>query len=390
MKSSRTLAAAIAAGALIAIPATASASEGPSATDVKSYTAKADVSLDRAISMFTRGNHAPGLKAFRQSRAYLGKAKALSTKLTKSADTDAERAQAARAWQFLAVERDENLAQLVKLLSKVNAKTDKIVATALLADTKHRDAAIGIIQDLINQGVTSNVEAGLNRVIAALTSGRAAEIGAQVNLLAEIKLPADAQKSIALAIQANLGAQARVAAVLDSLIPQLPEDARGQLEKALDLVNQQLEAAADMMDDVDDLLPPFVRPMVQGILNDVKDMIQAITAPWVQAPGAETPSTGTPTTDPGTPTTVPQLPLPFPIPMPSFVMDIINQILPGGLPILGGGTQTPDTPVPGVPVPNVQDIFSSFFGPNGFMSGLFGGGTSTGGGLFGGLFGNGA
>ena len=70
MKSSRTLAATIAAGALIAIPATASASDGPSATDVKSYTAKADVSLDRAISMFTRGNERPGLKAFRQSRGY--------------------------------------------------------------------------------------------------------------------------------------------------------------------------------------------------------------------------------------------------------------------------------------------------------------------------------
>jgi hypothetical protein len=377
MKSSRTLAAAIAAGALIAIPATASASEGPSASVVKSYTVKADTSLDHAIAMFTRGNDATGIKAFKQSRFFLGKAKALSALLTKTADTDAERAQAAKAWQFLAVERDENLAQLTKLLSKVDAGTDKIVATALLADTKHRDAAIGIIQDLIDQGVTPNVEAGLNRVIAALTSGRAAEIGAQVNLLAEIKLPADAQKAIALAIQANLGAQARVAAVLDSLIPQLPEDARGQLEKALDLVNKQLEAAADMMDDVDDLLPPFVRPMVQGILNDVKDMIAAITAPWVQTPDAETPATDTP--DPTTPTTEPQVPVPFPIPMPSFVMDIINQILPGGLPVPTTG---------GIPVPNMQDFFSSFFGQNGFMSGLFGGGAGTGGNIFGGLFGN--
>jgi hypothetical protein len=378
MTSSRTLAAAIAAGALIAIPATASASEGPSATDVKSYTAKADLSLDRAVAMFTRGNDAPGLKAFRLSRAYLGKANALSTLLTNNADTDAERAQAARAWQFLAVERDENLAQLATLLEKVNAQTDKIVATALLADTKHRDAALGIIQDLIDQGVSENAEAGLNRIIAALTSGRATEIGAQVNLLAEIKLPNDAQKSIALAIQANLGAQARVAAVLDSLIPQLPEEARGQLEKALDLVNKQLEAAAAMLDDVDDLLPPFVRPMVQGILDDVKDMIAAITAPWVQAPVAETPSTGTPTTDPETPATGSQVPMPFPIPMPSFVMDIINQFLPGGLPV----------PTSGIPVPGMQDFFNSFFGQNGFMSGLFGGGAGTGGNIFGGLFGN--
>jgi hypothetical protein len=378
MKSSRTLAAAIAAGALIAIPATASASEGPSAADVKSYTAKADVSLDRAIAMFTRGNDRPGVKAFKQSRAYLGKAKALSVLLAKTADTDAERAQAARAWQFVALERDENLAQLVKLLEKVNAKTDKLVATALLADTKHRDAAIGIIQDLIDAGVTEKVEAGLNRVIAALTSGRAAEIGAQVNLLAEIKLPADAQKSVALAIQANLGAQARVAAVLDSLIPQLPEESRAQLEKALDLVNDQLAAAAEMMDDVADLLPPFVRPMVQGILEDVKAMIEAITAPWVEAPTTGTPEVPEVPETPGV--EVPQVPVPFPIPMPSFVLDIINQFLPGGLPV----------PTSEFQVPFMQDFFDNFFGENGFMGGLFGGGTggSAGGGLFGGLFGS--
>jgi hypothetical protein len=378
MKSSRTLAAAIAAGALIAIPATASASEGPSATDVKSYTAKADVSLDRAIAMFTRGNERPGIKAFKLSRGYLGKAKSIAAALAQGADTDAERAAAARAWQFIALERDENLADLVKLLEKVNAKTDKIVATALLADTKHRDAAIGIIQELIDAGVTDKVEAGLNRIIAALTSGRAAEIGAQVNILAEVKLPADAQKSVALAIQANLGAQARVAAVLDSLIPQLPEESRDQLEKALDLVNEQLAAAAEMMDDVADLLPPFIRPMVQGILDDVKEMIAAITAPWVEAP-----STGTPSV-PATPETpgvdVPQVPVPFPIPMPSFVLDLINQFLPGGLPV----------PATGFQIPFMQDFFDSFFGQNGFMSGLFGGGTGagTGGGLFGGLFGN--
>jgi hypothetical protein len=377
MKSSRTLAAAIAAGALIAIPATASASDGPSAADVKSYTAKADVSLDRAVSMFTRGNERPGLKAFKQSRGYLGKAKGIATALAKIADTDAERAQAARAWQFIALERDENMAQLVKLLEKVNAKTDKIVATALLADTKHRDAAIGVIQDLIDAGVTDKAEAGLNRIIASLTSGRAAEIGAQVNLLAEVKLPGDAQKSVALAIQANLGAQARVAAVLDSLIPQLPEESRAQLEKALDLVNEQLAAAAEMMDDVADLLPPFIRPMVQGILDDVKDMIEAITAPWVEAPTTETPTV--PET-PGTPgVEVPQVPVPFPIPMPSFVLDIINQFLPGGLPV----------PTTGFEIPFMQDFFDSFFGQNGFMGGLFGG-TATGGtgGLFGGLFGN--
>jgi hypothetical protein len=378
MKSSRTLAAAIAAGALIAIPATASASEGPTATDVKQYTAKADVSLDRAFAMFTRGNDRPGIKAFRQSRGYLGKAKNIATKLAKTADTDAERAQAARAWQFLALERDENLAQLVKLLEKVNAKTDKIVATALLADTKHRDKAIGVIQDLIDAGVPAKVEAGLNRVIASLTSGRAAEIGAQVNLLAEVKLPTDVQKSVALSIKANLGAQARVAAVLDTLIPQLPEDSRAQLEKALDLVNDQLSAAAEMMDDVADLLPPFVRPMVQGILTDVKQMIEAITAPWTQAPTTETPEVPETPESPGV--DVPKVPVPFPIPMPSFVLDIINQFLPGGLPV----------PTTDLQIPFVQDFLNNFFGENGFMGGLFGGGTGggTGGGLFGGLFGN--
>lgn len=380
MKSSRTLVAAIAAGALIAIPATASAADGPSAADVRAHTKKADVALDRAESLFARGNVRVGIKSFRQSRMHLGRAKNIATKLAKSADTDLERSRAAIAWRFLAQERDENLNELVALLEKVNARTDKLVATALLADTKHRDKAIGVMQDLIDAGVRPKTEAGLNRIIAALTSGRAAEIGAQVNLLAETKLPAVVQKRVALSIQANLGAQARVAAVLDSLIPQLPEDSRAQLEKALDLVNDQLAAAAEMMDDVADLLPPFIRPMVQGILEDVKEMIAAITAPWVQAPATETPPVPATPETPATPGVgVPQVPLPFPIPMPSFVMDIINQILPGGLPV----------PTQGFQLPFVQDIFANFFGENGFMSGLFGGtGNGGSGGLLGGLFGN--
>ena len=376
--SSRTLAAAIAAGALIAIPATASAAQAPSPAAVKAFTARADAALDRAVTMFDDDRDRAAMRQFRLSRAFLGKAKMISTRLSMAAETDAQRTRAANAWRMVALERDENLEQLLALLDKVDAHVDAIVANALLADTKHRDAAIGVIQDLIDAGVTDKAEAGLNRIIAALTSGRAAEIGAQVNLLAGVKLPGDAQMSVARAIQANLGAQARVAAVLDTLIPQLPEESRAQLEKALDLVNDQLAAAAAMMEDVADLLPPFIRPMVQGILDDVKKMIAAITAPWVEAPGTETPTVPKSPKTPGV--GVPQVPVPFPIPMPSFVLDIINQFLPGGLPV----------PTSGFEIPFMQDFFDSFFGQNGFMGGLFGGGTggTTGGGLFGGLFGN--
>ena len=378
-KSSRTLAAAIAAGALIAIPSTASASPAaPSTAQVKAYTVKADVALDRAVAMFTRGNDRPALRSFRLSRAYLGKAKSISSRLTLGADTDVARTWAAQAWCLLAKERDENLAQLVELLKKVDAKTEKIIAAALLADTKHRDAAIGVIQELINAGVMPWTETSGNRLISALTSGRAAEIGAQMNVLAEVKLPADAQRAIAVAIQENVGAQARVAVVLNGLIPQLPEESRAQLQRALDLAYAQLAAAAKLMEDLADLMPPFVRPLIVGILDDVKQMIEAITAPLVGATPSAPASPPVPPTPP-TPATpgvdVPNVPVPFPVPMPSWVLDIINQYWPAGMPV----------PPTGIPAPGMEGFWESFFGENGFMSGFFGeGGFMSG---FGGMFG---
>lgn len=385
-KSSRTLAAAIAAGALIAIPATASASpERPSAADVRSYTVKSDNALDRAVVLFSRGKERHALKSFRLSRAYLGKAKALAAGLAEDAESTAARTRAASAWRFLALERDQNIARLVKLLERVDAQADGIVARALLADTKHREAAIAMIQGLIDAGVSPAGEAVMNRLITALASGRAAEIGAQVGALAETELPPAAQQAVAKAIQSNLGAQARVAVVLDTLIPQLPEDQRAHLQKALDVARAQLAAAADMMDGVAAMVPPFVRPLIQGILADVQRMMEAITAPWLGPPSAPAPPPPAPPA-PATPG-APLTPWPFPVPMPSWVMDLIEQHWPGGVPGIPAG----------FPMPGMEGFWEAFFGPDGFMSGFFGpggfmgGGSGTGsGGMFGGMFGGGA
>jgi hypothetical protein len=375
-KSSRSLAAALAAGVLIAIPAAASAAPSAPAdvsysAVVKAQTLRADKSLDRALAMFTRGADRPALNNFKQSRRHLAKAMSATAKLTNRAKTDKSRAAAAKAWGLIAMHRDENLTQLVKIIDKANAKTDKVVAKALLADTKHRDIAIGVIQDLINAGVTPQAEAGLNRIIASLSTGRAAEIGAQVGLLAETKMVEGAQQSVAVAIQANVAAQARVSALLTELIPQLPADARADLEKALELVNAQLTAAAKMIDQVAEFLPPFVRPLIQGVLAEIQELVNYITAPILSGeapPATETPVPGVPTI-PGV--EVPQVPLPFPIPLPSFVLDIINSFLPGGLPMETTGFQ----------LPFVNDFLGGMFGEGGFLSGFFGGG-STGGGFF--------
>ena len=362
--SPRTLAAAIAAGALIAIPATASASTGPSAAAVKAYTAKADAALDRAVTMFAADHDRAAMRQFRLSRAFLGKAKMMSARLAMAAETDSARTRAANAWSWVAQERDENLAQLVAMLEQVDAGTDRIIAAALLADTKHRDAAIAFIQDLIDAGVTPKAETSLNQLITSLTAGRVSEIGQQVNALAEVKLPADAQKAVAMAIQVNLDAQARMAAVLDGLIPQLPTASAAQLQAALDLVYEQLEAAAELMDDVVDLMPPFVKPLIQRMLDDVRAMIEAITAPFVPQPPAQptAPATTPPPPPPPPSTQVP--PPPPPAPMPSWIWDMIKQFWPVGTPI-------PTAP-PNAPAPGMEGFFDAWFGPNGFMGGFFG------------------
>lgn len=373
--SSRTLAAAVAAGALIAIPAAASAAPGPSAASVQAYTVKADAAMDRAVALFDKDSDKAGLRQFRLSRAFLGKAKMISTQLANSADTDGERTRAANAWRLIALERDENMGHLVGLLEKVNATVDQMVAQALLADTKHRDAAIAMIQELIDAGVNPKVETALNELMAHFSSGRAIEIGQQMDALAEVKLPTEAQKAVAMAIQTSLDSQARAASLLNGLIPQLPDASRAQLQAALDLVHDQLQAAYELMDDVVDLMPPFVRPMIQKMLADVKAMIAAIAEPFV--PG--TPSTPSTPTTPTTPTTPPPPPpatqTPPPAQMPSWVWDMIKQFWPIGTPL-------PTVP-PNAPAPGMAGFFDAWFGPGGFMGGMFGGGTGFMGGMFG-------
>jgi hypothetical protein len=359
--SSRTLAAAIAAGALIAIPATASAAQGPSPAAVKAFTARADAALDRAVTMFDHDHDRAAMRQFRLSRAFLGKAKMISTRLSNAAETDAQRTRAANAWRMVAIERDENLEQLLALLDKVDAHVDAIIAHALLADTKHRDAAVAIIQDLVDAGVSPSVESRFSQLITSLTSGRVSEIGAQVNALAEVKLPNEAQKAVAMAIQSNLDAQARVASLLDGLIPQLPAASRAQLQAALDMVREQLEAAADAMDDVIDLMPPFVRPLIQRMLTDVQAMIAEILKPFL--PEKPVPATTTPVTPPPAPTTTPPPPPP-PAPMANWMWDFIKQWWPMGAPM-------PTTPV-NAPAPGMDGFFDAWFGPEGFMSGFFG------------------
>ncbi len=363
--SSRTLAAAIAAGALIAIPATASAASGPSGAVVKAYTVRADAAMDRAVSMFASDHDRAAMRQFRMSRAWLGRAKMMSARLAEAAETDGQRTRAANAWRLIAEARDANLAMLLALLEKVDASTDRIIASALLADTKHRDAAIAAIQDLIDAGVTPKAESKLGVLITSLTSGRVEEIGAQVNALAEFKLPTEAQKAVAMAIQSNLDSQARVAAVLDGLIPQLPAASRAQLQAALDMVYEQLEAAADAMDDVIDLMPPFVRPLIQRMLTDVKAMIEAITAPFLPAQPT-TPAT-TPPPPPPPPTTTP--PPPPPPAMTGWMWEMIKQWWPAGFPM-------PAAP-PNAPAPGMEGFFDAWFGSEGFMGGFFGGASPS-------------
>jgi hypothetical protein len=363
--SSRTLAAAVAAGALIAIPATASAAPGPSAASVKAYTVKADAALDRAVAMFEKDNDRAGIRQFRLSRAWLGKAKMMSTRLANRADTAGERTRAANAWRLIALQRDENMDELVALFDKVNAAVDKMVAQALLADTKHRDAAIATIQELIDAGVNPKVETSLNELIAHFSSGRATEIGQQMNALAEVKLPTEAQKAVAMAIQTSLASQARAAALLNGLIPQLPDASRTQLQAALDMVHDQLQAAYELMDDVVDLMPPFVRPMVEKMLADVKAMIAAIAAPFVpSAPPAPTTPTAPSTPPPPPPPPPSTAPTPPPAQMPSWIWDMIKQFWPVGTPL-------PTAP-PNAPAPGMAGFFDAWFGPNGFMGGMFG------------------
>ena len=242
---SRALGAAIAAGALVALPAAASAAPVDAAAKVAVHTDRADAALDRASELFAAGRERPAVNALNRSRIALRQALKVSVKVVRKADTDEERGVAATAVIDVAKQMDENIPTLVGLIEKADTpRADVRLAKAALADARAREKAIAILQELIEDGLSDEAEAAVAAAIAALSTDRAAEIAKANEVLADPEVSKAAGRHVRLTIDVSLRGQERAEAIQQQLITHLPEAARQGLQRAQDAIDAEREKPA--------------------------------------------------------------------------------------------------------------------------------------------------
>jgi hypothetical protein len=243
----RALGAALAAGALVALPAAASAhpGHGPGhAADpvakVTAQTERADAALDRAADLFAAGRERPAAGAVHRSQAALRHAMRTTARVVRKADTDEERGLAASAVITVATEMDEQIPTLVGLLdTATSARADLRLARAALADARGREKAIEVLNDLVKEGLPAESQAPVAAAITALSTDRSAEIAKATAALEDPDTSEAAGKTIRLTIDVTLHGRERAADILRQLIEQLPETARPGLRRALHAVQAE-------------------------------------------------------------------------------------------------------------------------------------------------------
>jgi hypothetical protein len=264
----RALGAALAAGALLALPAAASAAPVDAAAKVAAHTDRADAARDRATELFTAGRERAAVNAVNRSRIALRHALKVSVKLVRKADTDEERGVAATAVIAVGAQMDANVPALVGLLETADwARADLLLAKSALADAKGRERAVAILKELVEEGLSDEAEAAVAAAIAALATDRAAEIATATEVLSDPDVSAAAGRRIRQAIVVSLRGQERAEAILKYLMTQLPDAAQDGLQRALDAVGAERERSAEGLDEASERMPEGVRKFVDGLVR---------------------------------------------------------------------------------------------------------------------------
>ncbi len=285
----------------LALPAAASADVTTAVKAVQVHTDRADTALDRAVSLFARGNDRPARIAYARSRKEMGLATAAAATARRQADTGDEQAQAAFAQALLGVEQGQNVEKLAAALLKSDGADQNKIAAAARTDTKGRDKSIAILTVLLGE-VPEQAKTGIARAIAALAQDRDDETRAEVKALVSSKVSDANKRRTAATIKASIDGQDKAADTLAALIasPDMPAESRQGLQTAYDAVTAEHGSVADILSRLSDRMPAFVRAFVKKIVTQARTDAQGMRENHPTGPPAGTPG-GRPAGTPGGP-----------------------------------------------------------------------------------------
>jgi hypothetical protein len=295
----RTLGAALVAGAIFAVPGAATATTpvgDPSVGTVKAHVNLSLGALAKVEALVEAGKDGRALKVFLKSRAEIGRARADVATMLKTATSTGDTVDAATALSLVADLQLGNIPNILAMLDEVEGKVEAALAKAALADAQARNRAVDVLQVLLTT-VPEEARGVISELISKLISDEGAGVGLQVDLLADMELTAPIMRLVTRTLDTVLDGQARGAGIMSQLLPLLPEDAQQALTEALDLVKQQQEAAFELLNTVLDTvpIPPFVRNIVDGIIEQTQSLLNGlfgvIVSPTDSTGEVSTPST---------------------------------------------------------------------------------------------------
>jgi len=267
------LAAAVAAAAVLALPGVATAHSNPSLGSVRAHSTLADTYLDRAVDRLEDGKARSSQRWYDRARVQMRRGETDAASMRRAADTAGERSRAARALWSVGDQADENIEVLAGMLDDARGRFEERIAGVIDRDLHGRDRAIRLITALIEDGVSEKAMGGLTAALRSLTADRAGEIEAMARALAGGEVGSRAEDEVEDAIGDAVEDQAAAAKRLQELLDgdQVSEQGTRGLAIALAAVNGERVEAAQALEGFGERMPEGVRAKVGDILTQVRE-----------------------------------------------------------------------------------------------------------------------
>ncbi|MEX2194528.1 MAG: hypothetical protein WD844_04505 [Thermoleophilaceae bacterium] len=360
----RSLTAAGAALAVLALPSAAAAHSNPDYRDVTSHVRIADRSLDRVTRLVGVGDLSEANDELRKHRSHIRAAVKDAGRTLRSADNTRDLRRVALGYRSVARQQGIDAAQYTQLLGSVTGSFQTQLARVLNASLSEREDVLDQLTALVDE-LPAGSQVGVSRWIRHLTNDGDAQVGALLGLLTQSQtaFPPNVQDLLATALELATGAVEEAMGRLDGLAAMLPAQAREPVEMALAQVQTTLTMVRGMLESFVGTLPA-VSPGEVPALPDFATLL----------PGLQNVLPGFGGTLPGSDELLGNL---------TNILPALQGLIPGlgqGLPGLGGGG------VPGADqilsqlgtlVPGLGDLLDNLVGDVGVLPGGGTGGGAT-------------
>ncbi len=227
------LTAALAATAMLAVPAAASAHEKSSTQSVRAHIRNADQALTMVADLVNNNKDAAAAIQMVQNRRQTQAATRETSRLR-------GRSARASAMRMVAKQRDENVETYAALVDEIAGDAQVDMAVAVSSNVNGREMALSTLTALLPM-LPSQAQAGIAKAIAAISGDSQDEVVDIVTAMKSGQVSDAAQPALNTALTAASGAMFSGVERLQGLVGTLPGPAQGPVQNAINRVTGILQ-----------------------------------------------------------------------------------------------------------------------------------------------------